>query len=280
MNMTGNNSGKKHSRDKFLLIFAIFVALASLIGHLLQGNDAEETFVRQPAESSMVQGLKDSEDSESFDIQNFTTYADTSYNDSIFDLTQLNEIVGVRSFVEDFPDANDVQLVAAEKNGIPPLHSRTEIQPYINNHSLVYIAGSPFYVVDELEHSMPYLTPKAYQLLSTISVNFIDSLINKGIQPHKLVVTSVLRTADDIQNLQRGNGNSVTNSTHCYGTTVDITYNRFLPILPYTDNNIDYTRQDFQLKLVLSEVLADLRRQNKCYVKYERRQACFHLTVR
>jgi hypothetical protein len=34
------------------------------------------------------------------------------------------------------------------------------------------------------------------------------------------------------------------------------------------------------LKLVLSEVLRDLRESEACYVKYELKQGCFHITAR
>ena len=34
------------------------------------------------------------------------------------------------------------------------------------------------------------------------------------------------------------------------------------------------------LKWILSEVLHDLRQQGKCYVKYEVKQGCFHITAR
>ena len=34
------------------------------------------------------------------------------------------------------------------------------------------------------------------------------------------------------------------------------------------------------LKLVLSEVLRDLRKAEKCYIKYELKQGCFHITTR
>ena len=34
------------------------------------------------------------------------------------------------------------------------------------------------------------------------------------------------------------------------------------------------------LKWVLSEVLKDLRKQGRCHIKYEKRQGCFHITVR
>lgn len=33
------------------------------------------------------------------------------------------------------------------------------------------------------------------------------------------------------------------------------------------------------LKWVLSEVLRDFREQGRCYVKYEVKQGCFHMTV-
>ena len=35
-----------------------------------------------------------------------------------------------------------------------------------------------------------------------------------------------------------------------------------------------------KLKSVLAEVLQDLRKQKKCYVRYEFKQGCFHITVR
>jgi hypothetical protein len=34
------------------------------------------------------------------------------------------------------------------------------------------------------------------------------------------------------------------------------------------------------LKWVLSEVLRDMREQKRCYIKYEVKQGCFHMTVR
>ena len=34
------------------------------------------------------------------------------------------------------------------------------------------------------------------------------------------------------------------------------------------------------LKWVLSEVLNDMRKNNRCWVKYEVKQGCFHITVR
>ena len=181
----------------------------------------------------------------------------------------------VWSYPECFNDSNATQLIAAEANGIRPAETREEIMKLVRKGLLTDISTSPYYIIEDLTHSMPYLVPKAQLLLNTIGINFVDSLHSKGYPLHIPVITSVLRTASDIQNLQQGNINSVTNSCHCYGTTIDITYNRFVPL-----EGTDLTCYDANLKKILAEVLYDLRAEDRCYVKYERLQACFHLTVR
>ena len=191
-----------------------------------------------------------------------------------------HRVIGVHSWDESFPDIQPVQLAAAKKNGIRPIRNRSEIDKLIASHRLVNICNSPFYTVDNLTHSMPYLVPKAQHLLNTICLNFIDSLQIKGIPPHLPMVTSVLRTVDDVAQLQKGNKNATTHSCHCYGTTVDITYNRFVPIVGSYDRDAPLSLWELRMKQVLAEVLRDLRNEGLCYVKYERKQACFHLTVR
>ena len=38
--------------------------------------------------------------------------------------------------------------------------------------------------------------------------------------------------------------------------------------------------QNDTLKWVFSEVLRDFRNKNRCYIKYEVKQGCFHITVK
>jgi hypothetical protein len=38
--------------------------------------------------------------------------------------------------------------------------------------------------------------------------------------------------------------------------------------------------RDDTLKFVLSEVLRDIRQEERCFIKYEVKQGCFHMTVR
>ena len=112
-----------------------------------------------------------------------------------------------------------------------------------------------------------------------IGKNFLDSLESKGLNPNKIIVTSVLRTQEDIEKLQKSNPNSVKNSAHCYATTFDITYARYDKIKFKNFRRCESVEKE-TLKKVLGEVLRDLRKQNKCYVKYEVKQRCFHITTR
>lgn len=191
-----------------------------------------------------------------------------------------HRVRGVWSYSACFPDSQSVQIEAAMMHGIAPVKNREEAEVLVKRHELVNICHSPFYAVDNLTHSIPYLVPRAQHLLNTICLNFIDSCQVKGLPIHLPIVTSVLRTTDDVANLQRGNKNATTNSCHCYGTTVDIAYNKFIPMTGTYESRATLLRWNEPMKLVLSEVLNDLRLEGKCYVKYERKQGCFHLTCR
>lgn len=191
-----------------------------------------------------------------------------------------HRIRGVWSYSECFPDSQNVQILSAQQYGITPVKNRTEAEVLVKEHQLVNICHSPFYAIDSLTHSIPYLVPRTQHLLNTICLNFIDSCQVKGLPTHLLIVTSVLRTADDVSNLQQGNKNATTNSCHCYGTTVDIAYNKFMPMTGTYESDAELLRWNEPMKQVLSEVLNDLRMEGKCYVKYERKQGCFHLTCR
>ena len=186
-------------------------------------------------------------------------------------------IRGVISYKRSFGDLNDVQLKAAKKFGIRPIQSREAAEDL--GDRLVKIDSCDRYDVDRLTHSVPFLVPRASNLLDTISLNFLDSLENKGLNPNKVIVTSVLRTKDDVKRLRRVNGNASANSCHCYGTTFDISWKRFLKVEDPDGRPMQDVRSD-TLKLVLSEVLRDLRKQDRCYVKYELKQGCFHITTR
>lgn len=178
-----------------------------------------------------------------------------------------------------FNDQNGVQLKSAAQFGLKqPLKNRDAADDV--KDSLVQIKNNSHYNIAKLTHSIPYLTEGAAGLLDIIGKNFLDSLESKGLNPNKIIVTSVLRTQEDIKKLQKsGNPNAVNNSAHCYATTFDITYARYDKI-KFKKFRLCESVEPELLKKVLGEVLRDLRKQNKCYVKYEVRQRCFHITTR
>ena len=188
-----------------------------------------------------------------------------------------NRIYSVPRFSEAFPDSNVVQLTAARQWGVSPVKNRQDAEA--RKTELVYIGASPYYTVDKLKNSIPYLVPRASVLLDHIGQAFFDSLQVKGIPLHKFIVTSVLRSRDDVESLRGRNGNATVNSCHLYGTTFDICYNRYTTVSDPDKAQRRAVRND-TLKWVLSEVLRDMRVNGRCYIKYEVKQGCFHLTVR
>ena len=178
-----------------------------------------------------------------------------------------------------FNDQNGVQLKSARKFGIKQALKNRDAADEIKD-CLVQIKNNSHYNIAKLTHSIPYLTEGAAGLLDMIGKNFLDSLESKGLNPNKIIVTSVLRTQEDIKKLQKsGNPNAINNSAHCYATTFDITYARFDKI-KFKNLRLCESVKPELLKKVLGEVLKDLREQKKCYVKYEVRQRCFHITTR
>ena len=192
-------------------------------------------------------------------------------------LNEPRNIRGVVSYKRSFPDLNDKHLEVAKAVGIRPLEDWEEAESM--KEKLTHITDNEFYVVDSLTHSIPYLVPRASALLDTIGSNFLDSLAAKGLNPNQVIVTSVLRTQSDVKRLRRRNGNASANSAHCFGATFDVSWKRFKKVEDEDGRPLQDVGSD-TLKLVLSEVLRDLRQAEKCYIKYELKQGCFHITAR
>lgn len=176
-----------------------------------------------------------------------------------------------RNYSRTFHDLNDKHLKAAQQWGITPVSSITEIRKMQGR--LEELRSCRWYEIDKLTHSSPYLVPRAHNLLKDIARNFRDSLDAKNLPAYNVVVTSVLRTNENVKKLRKKNLNASANSAHMFGTTFDLAYTRF--------KKISYREApEEKLKSVLAEVLRDLQKKKRCYVRYEYKQGCFHITVR
>lgn len=177
-----------------------------------------------------------------------------------------------RKYYKIFNDNNDIQLAAARLNGIDhPFNKRDD---FVNLPQLMHIQPCALYDINKLTHSLPYLVPSARVLLDDIGLLFRSKVGDKypGAD-YRIIVTSLLRTEEDIRRLRRRNRNATAKSCHRYGTTFDIAYARF-------DKVGEQSVNDGILKHILAETLYELRQQGRCFVIYERRQRCFHITVR
>ena len=162
-------------------------------------------------------------------------------------------------------------MAAAKKYGIEPLKDRSCLTKKVKRQ-LTYVEENKYYAIDPLTHSVPYLTPDAAKLLNDIGKNFQKKLRKHKMGEYKIIVTSVLRTKEDVRKLMKVNSNAVPNSAHCHATTFDITYRRF--------KHVSGKQEDArQLKYLLGEVMQELREKGRCYVRYETQQTCLHITV-
>ena len=178
----------------------------------------------------------------------------------------------VRQYDRLFNDLNDTQLQAARKNGLKSPITLSEAE---TNRQLQKIETNRYYVVQKLTHSVPYLVPKAAKLLEDMGKAFQDSIFNRGYnRNHRFTVTSVLRTEETVKQLRKTNVNSSENSCHCYGTTFDISY------FTYSPPNVGKAASVDKMRQILYQVAYDMQRQGRCYVKYEKKQTCLHITVR
>lgn len=179
----------------------------------------------------------------------------------------------IGSFRRDFDDLNPVQLEAAQSLGITPAKCREDL---LRIDRLVPLKETAGLKLDDLTHSVPLMVPEAVRLAQEIGAAFRYQLEADAQPLYRLIVTSVTRTEEDMSELRQQNGNASPNSTHCYGTTLDISWQRFDKIDPADPRTIEPE----ELKHLLARVLRAFHEDGRCYIKHERKQACFHITIR
>lgn len=263
----------KITKNRYLEGFGIIVILLALVRCFfpsvaekrvaMQGEVAADSTIMAEPKASEDASLKQEPASKPLNIK------PSKFFDSAGNIIK-NKIRSVNNYKEAFPDTNDLQMIAAQKYGVKPVEYRADAEN--SKTSLVYIGANPYYDIDPMTRSIPYLVPRAATLLNDIGRAFFDSLQVKGIPLNRFIVTSATRTREDVAILRRHNRNATENSCHMYGTTFDISYTRYNPV--------STPARDDQLKWILSEVLRDMRVNERCYVKYEVKQSCFHITTR
>ncbi|MBQ9138746.1 MAG: hypothetical protein IJX65_08940 [Alistipes sp.] len=186
----------------------------------------------------------------------------------IIPVIELKDVRYKTSYYErHFNNLQDTHIEAAERLGVEPLKARSDVDSLIKEGRLVEIATNHKYHVRNLTYSVPYVVPEAEQLIVDLATLF-QELCGTGA---KFEITSVTRTDEDIARLRRRNGNATKDSCHRYGTTIDISYTKF-----QTCEQVSIE----PLRRRLAVAVYTLQQQGRCYVKKERKQYCYHITVR
>lgn len=179
-----------------------------------------------------------------------------------------------------YKDLNALHLKYAQSLGIAPLKGkniREQAEKLVDKGKLEEIEDNRYYVVSHLTHSYPYLVPEASDLLEAIGKRFRKKLEEKGMENYYFRITSLLRTNESQRRLRGSNGNATTLSAHLYGTTFDITYKN---LVKKNFLGKSKTVNDAAAIRLLSETIGELRKEKKLVVVTEKKEACFHITVR
>lgn len=166
---------------------------------------------------------------------------------------------------------------------------------------------SPYY----LDHQcgMPRLTDDAMASLELVGSRFHARLIELGLPPVRMAVSSAYRSAEYQARLRRRNGNaSRTTSSHEFGTTYDLAWRRFYSMAPAVVDPGAYApspgleqayacladdlraaertwatqmTEKFisRFAAVLGRVLIDMEDEELVLALREWRQPCYHITV-
>ena len=207
---------------------------------------------------------------------------------------------------------NPRQVRTARKLGVEPVRDPRAARRLVAGNELVVLEDSTdYWILRDLTHSVPYVTPDTRAMLMDLGRRFHARLDSLGLPRFRFEITSVLRTAAMQADLRSGNANaSRTTSSHEYGTTVDVAYNSFAPPadiarlaavrLPDTLGLSADERREIErrvrdrarswlgdvateraaaLKGILGNVLQEMQEENRVEPLIERAQPVYHMTV-
>lgn len=196
---------------------------------------------------------------------------------------------------------NAQHLAAARALGVGRVTGQDEIDRLVEEGRLVRIEDNPYYYLQDLTLSVPYVTPDAAKLLDEIGRRFHEQLRNHGLPLFRFNISSVLRTEESQRLLRRENPNATRGvSTHEFGTTLDVVFHTYayhptpddvLPPTPYSFLNVHLEKMRIraydalgmrywqELQGILGRVLIDLQNKGAVLVTLEREQPVFHITV-
>jgi hypothetical protein len=161
----------------------------------------------------------------------------------------------------------DKHLYAAEYNGFGLIESENHFKNLIAEEKLVQVNKGAGYEVMDLTHSHPYITSYSKTILEELGHAFQTLTDTESF----FTLTSVTPTPEQQKTLRRRNRNATSGlSSHSYGVSFDISYIRF--------NGKKSWNRKTQKKL--ETILNEFQESGKIFVIKEKKQRCYHVTVR
>ena len=212
--------------------------------------------------------------------------------------TALNGVSSLRAreVAELRQDRNAQQIALARQLGLRA-SGDDEIEKLVTEGRLVALGDSTdLWVLRPMEHSVPYVTPDTRALLEEVGRRFHARLDSIGLPKYRMTFTSALRTAEKQAALRRVNSNaSATVSAHEFGTTVDISYERFGAPVDAVRSSAGSSDPEAVMRVVmldslasrhggalraeLGRAIASLREENALHVMMENSQTVYHMTL-
>ncbi|HEX2190618.1 MAG TPA: DUF5715 family protein, partial [Longimicrobiaceae bacterium] len=197
--------------------------------------------------------------------------------------------LGAREVAELRQDRNAEQVASAGRLGVRAA-GPAQVERLLREGRLVALGDStPYWVLREMEHSDPYVTPDARAMLVLLGRRFHARLDSLGLPRYRMKVTSALRTPATQAELRKTNSYAArTTSAHEFGTTVDVSHERFavpadtapdgreLRAGPLEEVGKEHSRA---LQAELGRAIAELRDAGVLHVMMENRQPVYHMTL-
>ncbi|MBF0598191.1 DUF5715 family protein [Faecalibacter rhinopitheci] len=154
----------------------------------------------------------------------------------------------------------------AQSFNIPIIENNEQMDSLILANQLIPVPeDGEGYMIQKLTHSRAFLNQDAFLLLKDISNQFYAET------NHKLSISSLTRTIESQNKLRRVNSNATKGeSSHSYGASFDISYSKYG----------EKSGRNYANERVVQALLDRLVEEGKIYYIKERRQPCFHVTVR
>lgn len=210
--------------------------------------------------------------------------------DSVRTAMQRVRVLGASEVGRLRQDVNKKQIATAQRLG-QRASGEAQIRELVRAGRLVALGDSTeFWVLRRMDHSSPYVTPDARANLVELGRRFHARLDSAGLPHYRMKVTSAIRTDESQAQLRRINSYaSRIVSAHEFGTTIDVSHERFAVPAPRAGDAAAESRARMleevgkenakPLQALLGRSLLALRDEGALHVMIEDQQPVYHFTV-